>query len=108
MFEPVAGERCFSQLYGGAGSIPDFEQPGPGWGDRWIFADADAFGWNRVRHCVAAGATVAEQNVRQLVDPGRALRGADDCTDGDLAVHREREDGNVARADGLDSGNRGG
>src|SRR2546428_74888 len=79
MFEPVAGERCFSQLYGGAGSIPDFEQPGPGWGDRWIFADADAFGWNRVRHCVAAGATVAEQNVRQLVDPRRADRRAT-CT----------------------------
>jgi hypothetical protein len=104
----VAGERRVPELCGGAGCVSDFGEPGPGWGDRWIFADTDAFGWNRVRHCVAIGKAHPHSNVRQFLDAGGAMRGADDRADGDLAVHGEREDGSTARADELDSGDGGG
>jgi len=36
------------------------------------------------------------------------VRGADDCADSDLAVHRERENGRAALADGIDPGDGGG
>jgi len=104
----VAGERRVPELCGGPRGVSDFGEPGPGWGHCWIFADADASGWNRVRHCVAIDKAHPHSNVRQFLDAGGTVRSADDRADGDLAVHGKREDGSTARADGVDSGDGGG
>ena len=104
----MAGERCVSELCGGAGGVPDPGEPGPGRGDRRVRAWADAYDWHRLRVGASPGATDADEDVCELGYAGGAVRGVDDHIDSDFAIYGQREDGQSASANGVDSSDVGG
>ncbi len=85
----MAGERCVSELCGGAGGVPDTGEPGPGWGDGRIRALVDAHDRRNLRDCDPADAAGEDADVCEFGNSGGALCCADDFAEADSPLLAE-------------------